>query len=347
MFTEQERTMRVLTEDGRERRVAFLTSGGDAPGMNAALRAGVLAALEAGWVPIGIRTGFRGLIAGTLGPMGYSDVATIVSRGGTVLGSARCPELADPAVRIRGRAVLAAAGVEALVVIGGDGSMRGAAALADAAGTGPAPRVVGVPASIDNDLPASCAIGADTALNTIVDACDRIGDTADSHDRVFIVEVMGRDCGWLAVHAAEAVGADAVLYPEAGRGEDAIVDDIVAAIRRARGRDGRRALVIKAEGVAVPTERIKIRVDAALAAAGMTVETRTVILGHLVRGGAPTAFDRVLATRLGRAATKAAMAGADRVMVAWRPPAIGPSKVPLPEGVCRFVELDHVSAAVG
>jgi 6-phosphofructokinase 1 len=327
------------------RRVAILTSGGDAPGMNAALRAAALAALDAGWEVVGVNQGFRGLVDGSLRPLAAADVAPLLGRGGTFLGSARCPEMTERAVRVRARAVLAAASVDALVVIGGDGSMRGASALASESERGGAiPRVVGVPASIDNDLPWTCSIGADTALNTIVDACDRIADTAASHDRAFIVEVMGRDCGWLARSAGIAAGADAVLFPESGRSEAEMIAEVVAAIRRAATPPGaRRALIIKAEGVAIPIDRLRDRIDQGLAAAAIAVETRAAVLGHIVRGGAPTAFDRVLATRLGRAAMRAAIAGADHVMATWRTPAAtGDPAAPTDDIPCRFVELDEV-----
>jgi len=334
----------VTATDGH-RRVAILTSGGDAPGMNAAIRAATVAAIEAGWGVVGVRHGFRGLCAGALAPLTLADVRAIQGRGGTVLGSARCPELADRVVRDHARDVLAAARVEAVIVIGGDGSMRGAAALSDPAErrTGGA-RVVGVPASIDNDLPMTATIGADTALNTIVAACDRLADTADSHERAFIVEVMGRDCGWLAVGAAEAVGADAVLYPEAGLDDDAVVAAVVAAIQQARARAGaRNVLVIKAEGVRITTEQLRRRVDDVLAAAGDRFETRTAILGHLVRGGAPTAFDRVLASRLGRVAMRAALVGADRVMATWSPPSPFTPAAPRADRLCSFIDLLEAS----
>ncbi len=319
------------------RRVAILTSGGDAPGMNTAIRAAVIAGVDAGCDMIGIRDGFRGVVAGTFDRLTAGDVSSIQGRGGTILGTARCPELVDPSVRARARAVLTVAGIDAVIVIGGDGSMRGAAAL----GADGGPRMIGVPASIDNDLAASCSIGADTALNTIVDACDRLGDTADAHDRAFLIEVMGRDSGWLARSAAEAMGADAVVYPEAGRSEDDVIADVVAAIRRARARPGaRRVLVIKAEGVAVPIDRLKRRVDAALVGAA-AIETRTIVLGHLVRGGAPTGFDRVLAAHLGRTAMRAALAGAGHVMVAWRPP-VASAAAAQPDGQCRLIDLDQV-----
>lgn len=308
-------------------KLAVLTSGGDAPGMNAAVRAATLVATAAGWEVFGVRHGYQGLIDDELEPLGPRDVQRIVREGGTMLGSARCKAFHERATRDRARAVLAARGISGLVVIGGNGSLAGALALSDPEEAGEnAPRVVGIPASIDNDLAlTSLSIGADTAMNTIVEACDKIADTASAHDRTFLVEVMGRECGYLAMTSAVAAGADLVLFPEAERSDDELVADVVravAAVRKRAVRD-RRVIAITAEGVRLPTTELKRRVDEELARQGdpeHPVETRVTVLGHVVRGGRPSAFDRLLGSRLANVAVRALISGRTRVMAAWLPP---------------------------
>lgn len=337
-------------------RLGILTSGGDAPGMNAAVRAATLIARAAGVDVVGIERGYRGLLDDAIVPLGAADVAGILREGGTILGSARCKEFHRRDVRDRARAVLATRGIDGLLVIGGNGSLTGAQLLADPEEAGPsAPRVVGVPASIDNDLGlTSLAIGVDTAMNTIVEACDKIADTATAHDRTFIIEVMGRDCGYLAMTAAIAAGADLALFPEAGRDEAAVIDAIVDTVLavRARARRTRRVIVVKAEGVAIPIDRLKAAVDARLAervpgADPAAIETRVTVLGHVVRGGRPSAFDRLLGSRLANAAVRGLLAGSNRTMAAWMPP------VELPAGVatrsaadpyCWLIDLGTVLA---
>src|SRR5581483_10841461 len=297
-------------------RIAILTSGGDAPGMNAAIRAATLIALARGCEVLGVQHGYRGLIDGEFRPLRPADVAGIIREGGTILGSVRCLDFHERAVRDAARARLAEAGVDGLLVIGGNGSLAGACALCDPEEAGQSPvRVVGIPASIDNDIGLTgLAIGVDTAMNTIVDACDKISDTATAHDRVFIVEVMGRDCGYLAMTSAIASGADAVLFPEAERAEDEVVASVVRAIDRIRARVGRtrRAIVVKAEGVGIGADRLKARIDQHLSAilgpsatSRPPIETRVTVLGHRVRGGRPSAFDRLLASRLAHVAVRA------------------------------------------
>ena len=223
------------------RHLALLTSGGDAPGMNAAIRAATLVARAAGVEVLGIERGYRGLLDDAFIPLGPPEVGSILREGGTMLGSARCKEFHDRGVRDRARAVLRARGVGGLVVIGGNGSLTGAQALVDPDEAGPEPlRVVGIPASIDNDLGLTgLSIGVDTAMNTIVEACDKIADTATAHDRTFIIEVMGRDCGYLAMTSAIAAGADLALFPEAGRDEASVVDSIVDTVLAVRQRQRR------------------------------------------------------------------------------------------------------------
>jgi 6-phosphofructokinase 1 len=319
------------------KRIAILTSGGDAPGMNAAVRAATLIGRALGADVLGVERGYRGMLDDALIELTPQDVAGILREGGTILGSARCKEFHDKAVRDRARAILTKREVDGLVVIGGNGSLTGALHLADPneIGTGRPLTVIGVPASIDNDLGLTgLSIGVDTAMNTIVEACDKIADTATAHDRTFIVEVMGRDCGYLAMTSAIAVGADLALFPEAGKPEGEIVEqivDTVLAIRK-KQRRARKVIIIKAEGVNLAVDRLKTLVDARLRervpdAEPATVETRVTVLGHVVRGGRPSAFDRLLGSRLANVAVRALMAGQSHKMAAWMPPVELPDEI--------------------
>ncbi len=295
--------------------LAVLTSGGDAPGMNAAVVTAAKVGAAAGWTVLGVREGYEGLMAGDFTELRPGEVGRAWKDGGTFLGSAR--SAAFRTAEGRARAAEKLAGVDALIVVGGNGSLTGAHRLAVEHGV----RVVGVPASIDHDIACTgAAIGVDTALNTIVEAADRVSDTARSHRRVFVMEVMGRECGYLAMAAAIAAAADAVAFREQGRSEDELVADLHAAVRRAFGGGRRRVLAIKAEGVAVPTARLVERLGERLAADGLSVDVRGIVLGHLVRGGAPSFRDRLVAGRLTHAAVRAAMDGAGDVMVGWEPP---------------------------
>jgi 6-phosphofructokinase 1 len=317
------------------KRLALLTSGGDAPGMNAAIRAATLVARAAGVEVFGVERGYRGLLEGEFVPLDGPIVQSILREGGTMLGSARCKEFHQRTVRDRARAQLRERGCEGLLVIGGNGSLTGALALADPAESDDPPKVVGIPASIDNDIGLTgLAIGVDTAMNTIVEACDKIADTATAHDRTFIVEVMGRDCGYLAMTSAIAAGADLALFPEAHRTEAEIVGSIVDTVLavRARGRKSRRVIIIKAEGVSVPIDRLKNLVDDTLRARSpetdpASIETRVTVLGHVVRGGRPSAFDRLLGSRLANVATRALCAGQTHKMAAWMPPVDLPEEI--------------------
>jgi 6-phosphofructokinase 1 len=323
------------------KRIAILTSGGDAPGMNAAIRAATLVGRAAGANILGIERGYRGMLDDAFVELGPNDVSGILREGGTILGSARCKEFHDRAVRDRAREILARHAVDGLLVIGGNGSLTGAQHLADPAeiGSGRPLQVIGVPASIDNDLGLTgLSIGVDTAMNTIVEACDKIADTATAHDRTFIVEVMGRDCGYLAMTSAIAVGADLALFPEATKSEsdivDHIVDTIMAIRQRQASRRARRVIIIKAEGVGVSVDRLKTAVDAKLKqrrpdADPATIETRVTVLGHVVRGGRPSAMDRLLASRLSNVAVRALLEGQSHKMAAWMPPS------ELPEAVAK------------
>ena len=327
------------------KRIAILTSGGDAPGMNAAIRAATLVGRAGGAEVLGIERGYRGLLDDAFVELGANDVSGILREGGTILGSARCKEFHERSVRDRGREILARHAIDGLIVIGGNGSLTGAIHIADPdeIGKGRPLKVIGVPASIDNDLGLTgLSIGVDTAMNTIVEACDKIADTATAHDRTFIVEVMGRDCGYLAMTSAIAVGADLALFPEAGKTENDIVDqivDTVMAVRKRPSRRARRVIVIKAEGVAVPADRLKTLVDAKLRARApesepSSIETRVTILGHVVRGGRPSAFDRLLGSRLANVAVRSLIAEQSHKMAAWMPP------VELPEEIAARSPFD-------
>lgn len=337
------------------KRIAILTSGGDAPGMNAAVRAATLVGMSLGAEIFGIERGYRGMLENAIAPLKAADVTSILREGGTMLGSARCKEFHQREVRDRARANLAQHGIDGLIVIGGNGSLTGAMRLADAAEAEHPVKILGVPASIDNDLGLTgLSIGVDTAMNTIVEACDKIADTATAHDRTFIVEVMGRDCGYLAMTSAIAVGADLALFPEAGKPEHEIVDQIVQTVLTIRKgtRKARRVIIIKAEGVNIPVDRLKLEVDKALKdrapdADPSGIETRVTVLGHVVRGGRPSAFDRLLGSRLANVAVRALAAGQTHKMAAWMPP------VELPEEVgtrspadpyCWLVDLGAVLA---
>lgn len=277
------------------RRIGVLTSGGDCSGMNAAVRAVVRGALGQGLEVVGFHKGYRGLLEGHGEAMTTRAVSGMLQRGGTVLQSARCLEMLEADGQDRALAQLDKLGVEGLVVIGGDGSLRGAHALSLAGVP-----VIGIPASIDNDLPfTDMSLGVDTALNNIVHAVDCLKDTASSHDRAFIVETMGRNCGYLAVASAVACGAEFALIPE--HPQD--LEDVCTVLLR-RYREGRdNSLVMVAEGVGRAqdiADRIKDRVG---------FETRIMVLGHYQRGGAPSVFDRLLGARFGVGAVEALQSG--------------------------------------
>ena len=309
--------------------IAVLTSGGDAPGMNAAIRAVVKVAASRRVEVVGVERGYDGLIDGDfrqltrilddrrdLAPI--AEVEGLGGLGGTLLGSTRCPRFFHRDSREAACAQLTGQGLAGLVVIGGNGSMAGAHALASECSI----PVVGIPASIDNDIGLTReALGVDTALNTIVEACDRISDTARSHHRAFIVEVMGRQSGYLAMSSAIATAADAVLLPEQSKTREEVIDSVTEAIRNsfATARDKHRVLVIKAEGVNVPTHELVEEVEKRLSdLAG--VEVRSTVLGHLVRGGNASFRDRLLAGRFGLAAVDAVLAGTTDMMVGWTSP---------------------------
>jgi 6-phosphofructokinase 1 len=288
------------------KRIAVLTSGGDAPGMNPCIRAVARTALFNGCQVYGIREGFVGLLAGEMAPLEPRDVGGIIQRGGTMLGTARSDEFATEKGQQQAVRMLNENAIDALVIIGGDGSMRGAHALSD---RGVA--VIGIPGSIDNDMwGTNMAIGVDTALNTLCDAIDKLRDTASSHRRAFLIETMGRNCGYLAVMAGVIGGAEVILIPEA----EMTVAEVGEKIESAYKRGKTHSIVVVSEGASVKTT------DLAKALDEMKVgfSTRVTILGHIQRGGRPSAFDRLLATRLGVKAVDRLLAGESDVMMGLR-----------------------------
>ena len=277
------------------KKIAVLTSGGDAPGMNAAIRAVVRTAIHNGIEVMGVQRGYAGLINGELFPMNRSSVSDIIQRGGTILRTARCKEFKQEEVRQKAAQILADNGVDALVVIGGDGSFTGAKLLSKLG-----VKTVGLPGTIDNDLTyTDYTIGFDTALNTVVDAIDKIRDTSTSHERVSIVEVMGRDCGDIAVHTGVACGAEYIITPEKGYDKDELCRVILEGKKAGKMHN----LVLLAEGVGGAEELAKYVEEQT------GIETRATVLGHIQRGGAPSAFDRVLASRMGSKAIELLMEG--------------------------------------
>ncbi len=285
-------------------RIAILTSGGDSPGMNAAIRSAVRVAKDRGWTVFGIRRGYEGLIAGELDEMTPRSVSNIIQRGGTILRSSRCKEFTTLLGQQKAASILNAYGINGLIVIGGNGSFRGACDLSK---IWPG-QIIGIPGTIDNDLSGTdLTIGFDTAVNTAIDAIDRIRDTADAHERIFVVEVMGRHSGYIALQAAIASGAEEVLVPEV------YVDlkDVYERLQAGRKRGKTSSIIVVAEGS---------KYGGAFDVAKTLKETygcdcRVVILGYIQRGGSPSAVDRVLATKLGSYSIDVIEAGHHLVMV--------------------------------
>lgn len=277
------------------KRIGVLTSGGDAPGMNAAVRAVVRKAIFHNMEVFGIYRGYAGLIDGDIKKLEVGSVGDIIHRGGTMLYSARCEEFKTLEGQLKGIENLKKYGIEALVVIGGDGSYQGAKKLTEHGFP-----CVGVPGTIDNDIPGTdFTIGFDTALNTVIDAIDKIRDTATSHERTYVIEVMGRHAGDIALWAGLAGGAETILIPEA---EDDM-DEVISRLKRGSDRGKKHSIIIVAEGVGSGVEfGKKIEEETKF-------ETRVSVLGHIQRGGSPTAHDRVLASRLGARAVELLLDG--------------------------------------
>ena len=287
------------------RRIGVLTSGGDAPGMNAAVRAVTRAGLDQGWEVCGVRQGYAGLIAGDFVPLGARDVGGIIQHGGTRLGSARCPEFKTAEGRERALRSLREREIDALVVIGGDGSQTGSHLLSQAGFP-----VVGVASTIDNDLYGSeITIGVDTALNVALEAIDRLKVTASSHRRAFLVEVMGRDCGYLALAAGIAGGAEVVVIPEVETEPEAVARELRSAYERGKAH----AIAVVAEGARYNAQALLTYFREHRERLGF--ELRATTLGHVQRGGTPGAFDRLLATRFGVSAVRRLAKGEHGVLV--------------------------------
>ena len=283
------------------RKIAVLTSGGDAPGMNAAIRAVVRSAIAQGCDAVGIERGFEGLFEGEITPLAISDVGGVLDRGGTFLGTSRAPRLMTPEGIEEAVRIIHDTGINGMVIIGGDGSYRGAEEL-HAAGV----PVVGIPGTIDNDIAGTdTSIGFDTALNTICDAVAKVRDTASSHERTFVIEVMGRSCGILATYAGLACGGDCILVPEVPYR----IEDVWSCIQSGVGRGKKHSIIVIAEGAGHAfslADELQVTYGH---------EVRSVVLGHVQRGGSPSAFDRILASRMGARAVAALLAGQSGVAV--------------------------------
>ena len=285
--------------------IGILTSGGDAPGMNAAIRAVTRTAIYNGYTVKGVMRGYKGLVANEIVDFGSQSVSNIIQQGGTILKTARSEEFKTPEGRRTAYDNMQAHGIDALVVIGGDGSITGACIFADEYNI----PIVGLPGTIDNDLGGTDAtIGYDTALNTIVEAVDKLRDTATSHERLFFVEVMGHTAGYLALNGAIASGAEAAIIPEM----ETEVDQLGALIDQGFRKSKNSAIVLVAEnpasgGAMGLAERVKKEFP--------QFDARVTILGHIQRGGSPTAIDRIIASRMGEAAIEALMEGQRNVMI--------------------------------
>ncbi len=291
------------------RRIGVLTSGGDAPGMNAAVRAVVRTAVGRGVECVGIRRGWSGLISSDFVRLDGSSVSRIINKGGTMLYTARSEEFRTPAGREKAIATCKLLGLDGIVAIGGDGTFRGALALSrQLAEQGHRLAVVGIPATIDNDIGCShYTIGFDTACNTAIECIDRLRDTMQSHERCSVVEVMGREAGYLALYVGIAVGATSVLIPE--RPVD-FEKDVVEKIRRARLGGTTHYMVVVAEGAGSVYD-IAAKIKEALG-----IDPRVTVLGHIQRGGAPSARDRETASRMGYEAVQALLAGKGNRIIA-------------------------------
>lgn len=287
------------------KRIAILTSGGDAPGMNAAVRAATRAAIAQGWEVYGVRSGYSGLIADNMAPLLARDVGGIIQRGGTVLGSARCAEFHEASGRAKALRNLARREIDALVVIGGNGSQAALSLLAKEGFP-----VAGVASTIDNDVYGTdVTIGVDTAVNITLEAIDRLRTTGSSHQRAFLVETMGRDCGYIALMAGIAGGAEVIAIPEYHVEPHVVADRLRAAYQRGKTH----AVVVVAEGARHDAQAMMRYFAEHRDTIGF--ELRATTLGHVVRGGVPTAFDRVLATRLGAAAVEGLACGDTGMLV--------------------------------
>ncbi|ACA55131.1 ATP-dependent 6-phosphofructokinase [Clostridium botulinum] len=277
------------------RTIAVLTSGGDAPGMNAAIRAVVRTGLEKGLKVMGIQRGYNGLINGEIFEMDTHSVSDIIQRGGTILRTARCEEFRTEQGREKAAKILKAFGIDGLVVIGGDGSFHGAQLLSKLG-----INTVGLPGTIDNDLAyTDYTIGFDTSINTVLDAINKLRDTSTSHERVSVVEVMGRNCGDIALYTGVAGGAESIIIPEKEYNADKLCKQILQGKLKGKMHN----LVLLAEGVGGANELAKYIEEVT------GIETRSTILGHIQRGGSPTCMDRILASRMAYKAVELLISG--------------------------------------
>lgn len=284
------------------KRIGVLTSGGDSPGMNAAIRAVVRTALYHGLEVYGIKRGYAGLLSEEIVPMQSMSVGGIINRGGTILRTARCEEFKTEAGLQKAAAILEKHGIDALVIIGGDGSMRGGVELSRICPV----KIMGIPGTIDNDIPGTdYSIGFDTAVNTALEAIDKVRDTAYSHERVFVIEVMGRHKGFIALEVGLAGGAEAILIPEVPY--DLV--DLLDKLRDSYERGKTSSIIVVAEGAARAEDVKKFLQE------HTPYHLRALVLGHMQRGGSPTAFDRVLATQLGHFAVQRLLDGHTNEMV--------------------------------
>ncbi len=275
--------------------IAVLTSGGDAPGMNAAIRAVVRTGLEKGLKVMGIQRGYNGLINGEIFEMDTHSVSDIIQRGGTILRTARCEEFRTEQGREKAAKILRAFGIDGLVVIGGDGSFHGAQLLSKLG-----INTVGLPGTIDNDLAyTDYTIGFDTSINTVLDAINKLRDTSTSHERVSVVEVMGRNCGDIALYTGVAGGAESIIIPEKEYNADKLCKQILQGKLKGKMHN----LVLLAEGVGGANELAKYIEEVT------GIETRSTILGHIQRGGSPTCMDRILASRMAYKAVELLISG--------------------------------------
>jgi len=311
------------------KRIGVLTSGGDNPGLNPCIRAVVRMGIHLGLEVMGIHRGYAGLIDGEIDEMDARSVGGIIGRGGTILGTARCPEFYEPKGRKKALRTLNRFGIDGLVAIGGNGSLSGALELYHMGFP-----TVGVPSTIDNDVNGTdISIGVDTALNTILDAIDKIKDTASSHNRAFLIETMGRDSGYLALASGITGGAEMILIPE----EETTVEEVYQTVEDAYIRGKAHCIIIVAEGWKPGAQELARQLRERQEELGFSV--RVTQLGHVQRGGSSSAFDRLLATRLGAAAARELVAGNGGHMVGWVKSDIG--LTPLEEAIAFEKQINR------
>ncbi len=311
------------------KKVAVLTSGGDSPGMNAAIRSVVRTCAYHNILCVGIYRGYQGMIEGDFIEMGARSVHNIINKGGTILKSARSKEFRTPEGRAKAHEQLLKSGVDALVVIGGDGSFTGAEIFNKEYNF----PVMGIPGTIDNDIfGTSHTLGYDTALNTVVDCIDKIRDTASSHNRLFFVEVMGRDAGHIALNAGIGGGAEEILIPEEDLGLERLVDSLKKS--KASGKSSSIVVIAEGDKIGKNVFELKDYVEANLP----EYEIRVSVLGHMQRGGAPSCYDRVLASRLGVKAVESLLEGKSNFMVGMINDKV--ALTPLEQAIKGHTEID-------